>query len=325
MAKRKHITTVLAILLTIYTPSCVLIGSAEGAENSINRPSLLEQVKHAILFLGHINDKGEPEFRATGFLIRVASHVYLVTAKHVVVDRESGKKLDEKMHAFFNSQTGTLSHKPLANITKLGFNWVFHENPAVDIALLPFLIVSEDNLKNIQLITVQEDGWLDFQELQELEDVFFISYQPEVQINGGMITSVVRRGMVSLKKEDKSFYIDGAAFPGNSGSPVFLKPSINRSGSGFVGSGESSKPFIGLIGEYIPYRDIAVSQQTKRPRVVFEENTGLSRVWSTDLLRDVLTSKAFIDQQKRLEELRKKAIEAQRDPEAGQIVTPNAQ
>jgi hypothetical protein len=30
--------------------------------------------------------------------------------------------------------------------------------------------------------------------------------------------------MISLINEDKTFYIDGAAFPGNSGGLVFLKP-----------------------------------------------------------------------------------------------------
>ena len=54
--------------------------------------------------------------------------------------------------------------------------------------------------------------------------------------------------------------------------------------------------FIGIIGEYLPYKEIAVSVQTGRPRVVFEENTGLSRVWSVEYLNEIIESDAFKDQ-----------------------------
>ena len=45
--------------------------------------------------------------------------------------------------------------------------------------------------------------------------------------------------------------------------------------------------FIGIIGSYLPYKDVAVSTQTGNPRVVFEENTGLSQVWSVEFVNDL--------------------------------------
>jgi hypothetical protein len=54
--------------------------------------------------------------------------------------------------------------------------------------------------------------------------------------------------------------------------------------------------FVGLVGEYIPYQDIAISPQTGRRRVLFEENTGLTRVWSTDHLRELIGSPPFMNQ-----------------------------
>jgi hypothetical protein len=99
--------------------------------------------------------------------------------------------------------------------------------------------------------------------------------------------------------EDKTFYIDAAAFPGNSGSPVFLKPSLvfneNRE---FVTSGGGN--FSGVIGEYLPYQEVAVSVQTGLPRVIFQENTGLSRVWSTSFITEIINSNAFTEQINRL-------------------------
>ncbi len=54
--------------------------------------------------------------------------------------------------------------------------------------------------------------------------------------------------------------------------------------------------FIGIIGEYLPYQEVAISTQTGRPRVVFEENTGLSRVWSVNFIREIVESNTFKQQ-----------------------------
>jgi hypothetical protein len=36
------------------------------------------------------------------------------------------------------------------------------------------------------------------------------------------------------------------------------------------------------VKAYVPYHDIAASQQTKRARIIFEENSGLSAVEPVD-------------------------------------------
>jgi len=54
--------------------------------------------------------------------------------------------------------------------------------------------------------------------------------------------------------------------------------------------------FIGIIGEYLPYQEVAISTQTGRKRVVFEENTGLSRVWSVNFIREIVESNTFKQQ-----------------------------
>lgn len=115
---------------------------------------------------------------------------------------------------------------------------------------------------------------------------------------------IVRRGTISLINTDKTFYIDGSAFPGNSGSPVFIKPSVLRyDGKHAHFGGENiGGRFIGIVGEYITYKEIAVSIQTERPRVIFEENTGLSKVWSATFLTDIIKSPDF---QKQLNQLTK--------------------
>ena len=39
---------------------------------------------------------------------------------------------------------------------------------------------------------------------------------------------------------------------------------------------------IGLVSSYVPYRDVAISNQTNRPRIIFEENTGLTNIIPVD-------------------------------------------
>ena len=50
---------------------------------------------------------------------------------------------------------------------------------------------------------------------------------------------------------------------------------------------------MGLVGEYVPYYEVAVSDQTGHVRVIFEENTGLSRVWSVSYLNEIIDSQLF--------------------------------
>jgi hypothetical protein len=37
-----------------------------------------------------------------------------------------------------------------------------------------------------------------------------------------------------------------------------------------------------VVASYLPYRDVAVSQQTGQPRIIFEENSGLVNVFPVE-------------------------------------------
>ena len=148
---------------------------------------------------------------------------------------------------------------------------------------------------------ISDNLFLDTKRLFELYDIFFLSYQPGIRIEN-KLTPIIRSGTISLINNDKTFYIDASAFPGNSGSPVFLKPSpIRFDAKGIsLGGDVLGGKFIGIIGEYLTYREVAISEQTGRPRVIFEENTGLSKVWSVSFINEIIDSKEF---QKQLDKL----------------------
>lgn len=256
--------------------------------------SLIGEIKKTIVFLGKTTREGKIQFYATGFLVSIQNVFHLVTAKHVVVDSETGEFIDSGMLAFFNLKGGTIGSRSIDEIkTHLAVNWIFHEDKDVDIAIIPFgLDPQKDDVK-----TIPENLFLSTDRLFELYDVFFLSYQPGIQPQK-RISPVIRNGTISLLNDDKTFYIDAFAFPGNSGSPVFLKPSPIRFDEGgiSIGRDQLGGKFVGIIGEYLPYQEIAISTQTGRPRVVFEENTGLSKVWSVTFIRQIVKSDTFKQQ-----------------------------
>jgi len=260
---------------------------------------VIGEAKKTIVFLGTFDKENKPAFSATGFLLRLDSVFHLATAKHVVVNPLTDKPRDGLM-AFYNRKDGVVAVTNLQSlIEEHEIRWVFHADPLVDVALIPFpLNVSDDDVK-----TIPETVFKKSPDLFELDDVFFLSYQPGLEPHD-KIRPVVRSGSISLLNADGTFYIDAAAFPGNSGSPVFLKPSLLSYGEGTVAIGgpdDRGGRFVGIVGEYVPYQEWAISSQTNRPRVVFEENTGLSRIWSADFLGDIISSADFKDQTKRLQ------------------------
>lgn len=260
-------------------------------------PEMIANAKKCVVFLGTINEQGVPNLLATGSLVLVDNVFYLVTAKHVIYDKMKEQLKDENIAVFYNMKNGQVAARKLSSFKNDDIYWIFHENPEVDIAMLPFPI----DLKNDDVMVISENLFTGTDKLFELYDVFFLSYQPGIEL-GTKISPVTRSGMVSIINANNTFYIDAFAFPGNSGSPVFVKPSpirFDKKGT-VIGADELGGAFVGIVGEYLTYQELAISAQTGRPRVVFEENIGLSKVWSTSFLREIMGSEEFKKQAKKL-------------------------
>lgn len=276
------------------------------------------QLKKTVVFIGKIDTvriisvdinahkvdtiiREEPNYYATGVLVGVQNIFHLITAKHVVVEKKDGvftnKLSDDGLYIFFNSTKEVIAKRSIGWIKKeIGVNWIFHENSEVDIAIIP--IVRDREKDDVKII--QNSLFLESEGIFELDDVFFLSYQPGIKYFR-KITPIIRKGMISLKRKDKSFYIDGFAFPGNSGSPVFTKPSpMTLTMEGVSVGDQRGLKFIGIVGEYIPYIEPAISPKTGQIRIVFEENTGLSKVWSVDFVNEIIESDSFKNQIKKL-------------------------
>jgi hypothetical protein len=53
---------------------------------------------------------------------------------------------------------------------------------------------------------------------------------------------------------------------------------------------QSNAALIGIVTAYQFYRDVAISPQTNRERVAFEENSGLAEVLPTDYIDEAITA-----------------------------------
>lgn len=273
--------------------------------------NLTDQLKKTVVFIGEADGSGkvkinpqsnEPMYFATGMLMNVNDTFHLITAKHVVVKKAADGRLtneiqDENLSLFFNLKTGGIASRSIKEIkSTFKVEWIFHENSDIDIAIIPFgLNEKTDDVKTLQKELFYED------EIAELLDVFYLAYQPGTKhIN--RISPIFRVGTISLINEDETFYIDGSAFPGNSGCPVFIKPSVSRydkDGNWKLGGDSIGGKFLGIVGEYLPYVDVAFSMQTNRARVRFEENTSLSKIWPIKFIDEIIASEDFIKQSER--------------------------
>lgn len=271
---------------------------------------LIEEIKKTVVFIGFTNilkNKSEDIFVGTGFLLNLNSFFYICTAKHVIYDfRNSDYR--KALWAAVRLKTGKYQKISFDNIkAKYSIEWVMHPRKKYDVALLPIELNQDDN--DFKLIP--KDLFFDSvknSKTSELLQVFFCSYQPGIEKIKD-INPIIRSGFISRVNKDNSIIIDVNTFPGNSGSPVFVAPTagyLTDEGTQ-IGNPFSGK-FLGVITSYVPYRDIAFSQQTNNARIIFEENTGLANVHTHNVIEEIIKSKKYKEQLIHLKQITKNGI-----------------
>ncbi len=210
-------------------------------------------------------------------------HVYLVTNKHVLHGLDS-------IIVRFNPQTGQSAKDYSINLKNPSGKllWTGNPDPDIDVAViaLDFKKIQDEGMKfsffqsdkNIatssDLITI---------EATEGDSVFVLGFpmgivaedRQHVFVRGGVISRI--RDL--FENRSKDFVVDAFVFPGNSGGPVVSKPEAISVGKTKT---NNKSDLIGIVKSYIPYSDIAISKQTGNPRIIFEENTGLTKVEPVD-------------------------------------------
>jgi hypothetical protein len=210
--------------------------------------------------------------------------LFLVTARHVV-DEHQGE-----MRARFNP---SLSSTPGAEFTiapqAAAGPWFFSDtNTDVAVTLIDPQVLKDKGIKfsvlESDLHAASTSKMRDI-ELSAGDGAFVLGFPMNlagVQRN----YVIVRQGAIARISElfdgaATNFLLDAFVFPGNSGGPVFSRPEfLSITGT----KNQSTSYLIGMVVSYQEYTDVAVSIQTKRPRVTFEENSGLAVVVPVDYI-----------------------------------------
>jgi hypothetical protein len=183
---------------------------------------------------------------------------------------------------------------PVVTTRKL---WTPHPNADLAAILLlssPSANVPHD-IKTFRLTDILNDALQQEWDIGASDEAFILAFHPGI-MNGEPSSAVIRHGIIaSFPSGADTFLVDSFVFPGNSGSPVILKPTIlNLKGSQFNIFGKPRQPYLlGVVVEFIPYTDFAISAQTQRPRITFEENSGLVRAVRAEKVAELLRAIVF--------------------------------
>lgn len=266
--------------------------------------SMIEELKKTVVFIGHDQSSGKrvikqaDSFTGTGFLLNIENFFYLCTAKHVVKELQQGylNPQDPRQWVAIRTSTGNYKKVYFDEVkNKYSVNWVTHKVQKYDVALLPIeLDQQSQDFKLIpkELFLNQEKQ----DKPEELVRIFFCSFQPNLETVKS-VNPITRVGFVSRSNKDNTLIIDAQAFPGNSGSPVFVAPEVGRlSEQGFNLGDTLAFKFVGLVSSYISYSDVAISPQTNEAKIKFSENTGLTTVQTYKVIEEIVKSRSFKSQ-----------------------------
>jgi len=224
----------------------------------------------------------------TGFLIEHQKANVLVTCRHIALDKE-GTKIPNLFFTY-NTKAGSLIRRPQSEQREGGVDWVFHADKDVDIAVTLFRYDSSTE----EPMRIGHDLFASISEIDEGEDLLYLGF-PLGHVQADKVRPIVRSGTVALVLPNGNYLMDASVSTGNSGSPVFTKPSAINWRTRTLGEVVPAK-LIGMVTSFLPIQDVAYSAQTSGPRVVFEENSGLSTVVGCKFLDEVLASSDFTSQ-----------------------------
>lgn len=229
----------------------------------------------SVVAIGIGNNNSSIQVTSTGFIFgnpikggEDTYHLYLVTNEHVFEGKDS---LQVRMNRPMGSDPViyNLALKESDGSTR----WTAHPDPGCDVAvtLLSANLLHQDGI-DFKFLPGDEELVLTKDHAKEIEvsegDGIFVLGFPLGQAGDGRSYTLVRQGCIArirdwLDGQTRTFLIDASIYPGNSGGPVFIKPEAVALGDS---KGKDAAYLIGMVSGYIPYQEIAVSQQTGQPR-----------------------------------------------------------
>jgi hypothetical protein len=203
----------------------------------------------------------------TGFLILSQNkHLILVTAKHVILDKKTGS-IRNNLAYRLNDKKGDnlLVKEEELKRFEIG-SWFLSGDKDLACRFISFAETSD-------LSAIPKDTFLLEQESTQVGAPILLLGFPLGLRSEKYALPIARSGIIS-RVDSENFIVDVNFYPGNSGGPIIYVPTL-KVGTGLNSFLINDEKLVGLAIEYISYIDTAVSLQTERPRITFEENSGL--------------------------------------------------
>lgn len=264
----------MALLPPFFLDTVVAIGIGDD-------PAKRQWIGTGFLFGENVDDN--PEINEKRY------QLWLITNKHVLVGLKD-------IYIKLNATKGTYSKDYKVHLVfKNGRSrWVGHSNEDTDVAALsinPAFLNKEgrkysffrSDIDHFDKKKMIEAG------ISEGDRIFVLGF-PMGMVDTEQQYVICRGGTIArirdhLDNRTKDYLIDAPVFPGNSGGPVILCPSVVAiEGTKVI----KQSALLGIVKSYVPYNDLAYSKQTNRPRISFEENSGLAAVESVDAILETV-------------------------------------
>jgi len=228
------------------------------------------------------NEKGQSQYR-----------LFIVTNRHVFVNK-NGQYLKNVFFRFNKKDEG--SHLFAVNLLDEDSKplWLKHGLENVDLAVLPINGAEVLKVGADIFVFSEKDSFFakDFNKrnISAGDDLFVLGFPRS--ISGDVRNFVIIRHGIIARVDDELlkqnfYYIDSAAYPGNSGGPVIIKPEIcSIDGTGH----NNSAGLVGVVSSGETYSDVAISQQTGEIKAISTEQMGLVRVVPIELVFDIINS-----------------------------------
>lgn len=276
-----------------------------------------------LVAIGELDKRKRFICQATGFLIGFISHnskdpvkrsynLFLVTNRHVFENKEG-------VYLRFNKISGGAEiFAQSLFFTDKEPRWLAHRNKGVDIALLNVnpQVLQQHKVDFAIFIEEMFAYYRNFRKIgiEAGDEVYILGFPMgiagELQNYPYVKYGIISRMDEEIMKDKRAYLIDSSIFPGNSGSPVVLKPTITF----LTGTSAVSQIYLlGLVSQYLPYEERLYTHQTNPPSVVSleRENSGLSYVVPMDFISQIY--KNWISQRKQLERAQKQVETVQQE------------
>ena len=275
----------------IFVYLLTVTASLQAADDIKPTIGMNEQMLKAIVSIERIDAAGRCKPIGTGFLYLTPTNlVSLVTARHVVTG--GGTNPLDNLGYRINIKNSAATVLKDSCIQPIAGPWFLSDKHDVAVRFFPY-----GNTTDILAVPSTMNMTVD--RVKPAATILILGFPMGLR-SEEHTTAIVRRGSVA-RSDPNVIVVDAAVFPGNSGGPVFYFPELKLGSSQNVQISTAfytQDALIGIVSESISYVEPAISPQTGRSRVTFEENSGLCNVIPVDALIELLNRedvRAFAD------------------------------